>query len=108
MNTRTPLRKKLRDLVHRKIAVAQPDNSGGAASYDMSAQSFPSGTMVLVEDANGATANNITITAEGSFVDTDGSAVGQCVINADDGYALLMVAGGVSVLLASKGVDLIP
>lgn len=85
-----------------------PDNSSAPAGVDLSAESLTSGTWVLVEDTQGATANNITITAEGSFVDSDGVAVGQCVIDADDGFALFMIAGGVSVLVASKGVDLTP
>ena len=93
-------------LSYGKLVVVQPDNSEGVGAYDISAQEFPLGTTVLVKDIHGATANNITVTPEGSFIDPAGVAVDQVVIDTDDGFALMMVAGGITVILAHHGVDL--
>lgn len=85
-----------------------PDNSEGVATHNLATAAYAPGTIVTIEDTNGATANNITVTPDGSLVDVDGSAVGQLVINADDGYATVLITTSTTVILASKGVDLTP
>lgn len=85
--------------------VIEPDNSEEPASVELD-EDAPTGTRFIVADVHGATANNITVTPVGSFVDVDGVAVDQVVINADDGYAVLDVVNGFTIVSASKGVDL--
>lgn len=85
-----------------------PDNFEDPATVDLSALSYPPGTMVTIEDTQGATANVITVTPDGSLVDVAGDAVGQLVIDADDGYAAVLITTTTTVILASKGVDLTP
>lgn len=89
-----------------QIVVIKPDNSEGVADVDLDEAAYPTGTRVVIEDVHGAASNNITVTPLGSFVDPDGVAVDQVVINADDGYAILDIVGGLTVVSASKGVDL--
>lgn len=83
-----------------------PDNASDVAEVDLDALDYPSGTRVVVEDINGATANEITVTPKGSFVDASGTAVTQVVIDTDDGYAILDIVGGLTVLSAYKGATL--
>lgn len=85
--------------------VIEPDNSEEPITIELDEES-PTGTRFIVADVNGATANNITVTPVGSFMDVDGVAVDQVVINADDGYAVLDIVNGITIVSASKGVDL--
>ncbi len=85
--------------------VIEPDNSEGVASVVLD-EDAPTGTRYVVADIHGATANNITVTAVGSFVSAAGAAVDQVVIDADDGFAVLDIINGLTVVSASKGVDL--
>ena len=86
--------------------VLTPNNSAGAASVNLSTPDYPTGTRVYVQPTSNASTHNVTITAEGSFVDVAGSAVQQCVINANGGFAIFDMIGGVSVLAVYKGCDL--
>lgn len=84
----------------------EPDNSEDPVTVSL-ATGYAEGTIVLVKDVHGATAENITITPLGSFVDNEGTAVDQVVIDTDDGYAALLLLSGLTTLLASNGVDLV-
>lgn len=90
-----------------QTVVLRPDNSEAPATVDLSTAGYPSGTRIIVEDVNGATAQSITVTALGSFINAAGTAVDQVILDTDDGFAILDIAGGVTVVAASKGADLV-
>lgn len=97
---------KAGDATAPQTILINPDNSEDPAEVDLDDLDYPSGTRVVVEDVNGATANDITVTPKGSFVDVEGTAVTQVVIDTDDGYAILDIVGGLTVLAAYKGATL--
>jgi hypothetical protein len=86
--------------------VLTPNNSAGTATVNLSTANYASGTRVYIEPTASAGTHNVTITADGSFVDNEGAAVQQCVLNASGAFAICDIIGGVTVLAAYKGADL--
>lgn len=82
-----------------------PDNSEDPVTVNLADHSAG---FVLVRDAeSAATSKNISVTPVGDLVDSSGASVDQIVIDTDDGYALVFVLPGTTILLASNGADLV-
>lgn len=85
--------------------VVKPNNASAPVTVSL-ASGYATGSRVFIEPTASAVTNTVTITPKGSFVDPEGAAVDQCVLNAAGSFAICDIVGGVTVLSAYKGADL--